>query len=109
MPQGTLDSTFGNGGYANVNGVCAPGLGAVTADANSRLHVLCANGVARLDSTGALDTSWGSNGFAPYDTSQVNTSYGAIVQDSAGRLLVSGLYVDNVGSGIHPLLIRIWQ
>jgi uncharacterized delta-60 repeat protein len=90
--NGTLDTTFGNGG--SVSGVSGRGY-AVTLQADGKILVAGRSGddfaVIRYTATGALDKSFGKNGVATIDIGarSVDDGRGMVVQ-SDGRIVVAG-------------------
>jgi uncharacterized delta-60 repeat protein len=84
---GTLDPTFGNGGI-----VITPNGGGVVNDAvlqaDGRIVVQGSFGVARFLVDGAVDTSFGTGGFAQAPAS---ANFGAVALQSDGKILVAGV------------------
>jgi uncharacterized delta-60 repeat protein len=94
--DGSLDTTFGNGGEAVSTAQVAVDLVAMAIDAGGRI-LLEASGssgqqaVARFTSTGALDSSFGTGGQVLLLVPGFNTSYGAgVAIQSTGKIIVSG-------------------
>ena len=84
---GSLDPTFGNGGI-----VITPSGGGVVTDAvlqaDGKIVVQGSFGVARFLSDGAVDTSFGTGGFAQAPAS---ADFGAVALQSDGKILVAGV------------------
>jgi uncharacterized delta-60 repeat protein len=92
---GSLDPTFGNGGI-----VITPSGGGVVEDAvlqaDGKIVVQGSFGVARFLSDGAVDTSFGTGGFAQAPAS---ANFGAVALQSDGKILVAGVGNSLTGMG----------
>jgi uncharacterized delta-60 repeat protein len=102
-PDGSLDTTFGNGGFATTRSInSGPGILSVMAlQADGKILVTGAGLIGRYTSTGQLDTSFGTSGIAALNST---VATGIAVQPD-GRILIttgSGPQSELFGSPILP-------
>ena len=103
MPDGSLDTTFGNGGTFSVTPPHSPTQVVAALDRADRIVLLTSSettpgsgvfGVlaSRVNSDGTLDTTFGTNGFTFFqDTSRCSQiSASSVGLDSAGRIVIAG-------------------
>jgi uncharacterized delta-60 repeat protein len=91
-PNGSLDSSFGNGGVVvtKIGGVILQNFGGLAIQSDGKI-VVAATGVpargqvARFNSNGSLDTTFGSNGIAA-----VQVATGLLVLQPDGKIVVTG-------------------
>jgi uncharacterized delta-60 repeat protein len=106
--DGSLDTTFGDAGFArmpaapsgsveSVNGLLRqPDGKLVIVGAQAASHVYPVFALARFDSDGLLDTSFGVGGVVTIDFRPLHRSVGfAVAQLADGRLLTSGVVADD--------------
>ncbi len=86
-PDGSLDTTFGNGGFATSKSIdSGPGIrSAFALQSDGKILVTGAGLIGRYTSEGQLDTTFGSAGIAPL-TSTIAT---AMALQSDGKILVT--------------------
>jgi hypothetical protein len=114
-PDGTLDTSFGNGTGSvllDTTGIVPSPQGAtgLAVDSIGRILVSGHLGVARYSPGGFLDTQFGTNGI--YITPQTNGLYGGVVPsglavDAQGRMVLAG-YInvfDNLGNATTQLAL----
>jgi uncharacterized delta-60 repeat protein len=105
-PDGTLDSTFGQGGKAVFDDTSGVFLDATSVAVDSAGHIDIAGGtstsygerfaVVRLNSDGSLDTTFGTDGEAvlpPFGGSSIHyeqDSVAGLAIDSSGRIVLAG-------------------
>lgn len=98
-PNGTLDTSFGTGGFVYVpdNGSEKDGVG-VTVDSNGKIAIAGINGgdafAYRLNSNGSVDTKFGTAGFRNYQVNGTSASFNKIIQVGNEYLIT--------GSAINP-------
>jgi uncharacterized delta-60 repeat protein len=108
--DGSLDTSFGSGGEVTTNfGGAVTFPGAVTLDANGRIVVVTtaddfAQGtgedflVARYNSNGSLDASFGSGGHVTTDFAGQNDEADAVAATPDGKIVVAGTVTDANGN-----------
>jgi uncharacterized delta-60 repeat protein len=96
--DGTLDSTFGIGGKVITNlGFNLDDANALIRDSNNRLVIAGFSGpfgdfaIARYNTDGTLDTSFGTGGIVRTDFATNNDYANALILDYRNRLVVAGL------------------
>ena len=115
--DGTLDTSFGTNGYAAVNfGSPFPFMSEIAIDPAGRIVVagdaqFSSNGpsqmaVARLTSSGALDTSFGSGGSTVITTGANGGSLTSLVVQPDSKIVVGGLGITSSNSD-QAALVRL--
>lgn len=89
--NGSLDSSFGNGGYDLIGDGLSEGFG-VAVQADGKIVVAAQGGLVRLTSSGMLDTSFGQQGVAAPMIGQNGplVDDAVVALDSTGRIIVGG-------------------
>src|ERR1700761_1275758 len=87
---GSLDPTFGNGGVSTIT---IPGnnsgiVNGAVLQSDGKIVVQGSFGVARVLPSGAIDTTFGSGGFAQAPAS---SNFGAVGLQADGKILVAGV------------------
>jgi uncharacterized delta-60 repeat protein len=108
--DGTLDKSFGNAGNVLVDfGTPLDGANGITVDSLGRIVVvgndLVDIAVARLNDTGALDTTFASSGKLTLDYGSNSEYASAVTTDSQGRILLAGN--TNPSSYFQMIAIRL--
>jgi len=85
LPDGSLDTGFGIGGYTDLSGLGAN----LVLQPDGKILVGGISGVARLTSTGALDPTFDGDGIATLDSS-VFFPVGGVAIDRNGKIVVAG-------------------
>ncbi len=85
--DGSLDTTFGTGGFAISSIIDSPagGLSLMALQSDGKILVTGGNAIGRYTSTGQLDTTFGSGGIAPLASAAAT----AIALQSDGRILIT--------------------
>lgn len=106
LPNGDLDSTFGDGGmllisfdgFAQVNGIVVDGQDRIilAGSVGDWDHPYDRFGIVRLHNNGALDMSFGSGGKVIEGLGRYTAHATAVALDSAGRIVVGGLAADYI-------------
>lgn len=113
--DGTPDTSFGTNGFVTIsNGVAFEAARAVLRDQGTGYLVVgtlrgtaSGNpdvGVARLTLSGALDTSFGTNGLVTHDLGGQWEYASGVTRDSSGRLLIVGRR-SATGAGPHDVFV----
>lgn len=84
--DGSLDQTFGAGGFTLTEGETAAGVGHAVLTDDGKIVVAGAFGLMRFNADGTVDTTFGENGTAQTASSTMPN----VVQDSDGKLVVAG-------------------
>jgi uncharacterized delta-60 repeat protein len=104
LPNGDLDSTFGNGGmllisfdgFAQVNGIVVDDQDRIilAGSVGEWDHPYTRFGIVRLHDNGALDMSFGSGGKVIESLGRYTAHATSVALDSAGRIVVGGVAAD---------------
>ncbi len=115
LPDGTLDLTYGIGGkaYPALDTGLDGGLYKIALTAEGKLIAvgtfvnddISAAFVARLDSDGALDASFGQNGVLVFDVGSEEDEFWSVLIKPDGKILLGGSTYDEDIPGFYNLLL----
>ncbi len=108
--DGTLDTSFGTGGYSEPNVSAADDFAYAVAPlgngqflmAGSRIDANFNNQpvVIRLNADGSVDNTFGSNGIAEVTVDQIENQFWSVGVQTDGRIVASGSFSVDIGGGL---------